>query len=447
MVRKVDTATVHLWGTLVGAVSWLEDKGYAVFEFDPTFLRSGLDVSPIYMSTRMASRGNSIFQFPTLSKGTFFGLPGMLADSLPDKYGNAVIDAWLSQNGRAGESFSPVERLCYMGNRGMGALEFRPAMAPAQMASAVPVDVAEMVALAQDVMKHRQGLDVSFGESEQKNGEALKDILRVGTSAGGARPKAVIAVNKEGRVVSGQVDAPAGYDHWIIKFDSVTDVELGETKGFGRIEYAYHLLAKAADIKMTECRLLEENERAHFITRRFDRVNGKKIHMQSLCGLAHYDFNMPGAYSYEQAFEIMRKLRLPKADAEQLYRRMIFNIVTRNQDDHTKNISFLMDHNGTWSLAPAYDVTYSHNPKGLWTNKHQMSVNGKRGHFTRKDLVMVGQSINITNPEQIIDHIVDVVAQWWPIQADKWGVAPTIRENIAKQHRLYLGGRGHVKSN
>jgi len=361
MVKKVDTAVVHLWGKTVGAVSWLEQRGYAVFEYDPPFFNHDWDISPIHMGLEQARQGKRLFSFPALNKDTYLGLPGLLADALPDKFGNHIIDAWLARQGRPAQGFSPVERLCYTGKRAMGALEFSPAVI-AKHDKSVAVDIGDLVQLAQHIMQQRHSLDVELGTSDQSNNDALLDILRVGTSAGGARPKAVIAINSQGHVLSGQAKAPPDYDYWILKFDGVTDLELGEPKGYGRIEYAYHLMALAAGISMSPCRLLEENGRAHFMTKRFDRERGKKRHMQSLCGMAHYDFNQAGAYSYEQAFGIMRQLRLSKADALQLYRRMVFNVLARNLDDHSKNIGFLMNPDGEWSLSPAYDITYAHNP-------------------------------------------------------------------------------------
>jgi len=434
MVKKVDTALVKLWGNTVGAVSWLDDRGYGVFEYDPEFLKKGLEISPIHMSVDAALKGDGIFSFPALNKDTFLGLPGMLADALPDKFGNSIIDAWLARQGRDSTSFSPVERLCYTGKRGMGALEFSPATIDKYDAS-VPVEIADLVNLAQDIMHERKTLDVTLGDSEKENADAIMDILRVGTSAGGARPKAVIAMDANGNVRSGQTEAPKGFDYWILKFDGVTDLELGEPKGFGRIEYAYYLMAQAAGIQMSESRLLEEHGRAHFMTKRFDRADDNKQHMQSLCGIAHYDFNMVGAYSYEQAFAVMRKLRLSKADAAEQYRRMIFNIVARDLDDHTKNIAFLMGPDGKWRLSPAYDVTYSHNPKGKWTNQHQMSANGKRDHFTREDLIAIGDSISLPKPEDIIDKVVNAVAQWDTF-ANTAGVRTDISNEIKAHHRL-----------
>lgn len=433
MVKKVDTALIKLWGNTLGAVSWLEDRGYAIFEYDPDFLKQGLDVSPIHMSLAAARNGDAKFSFPTLRKETFLGLPGLLADTLPDKFGNRIIDAWLARNGRDGATFSPVERLCYTGNRGMGALEFAPATLEKHDTS-VPVEITDMVKLAQSIMQERNEINAQLNESEKDRTEAMLDILRVGTSAGGARPKAVIALNQQGKVLSGQAQAPQGYDYWILKFDGVTDLELGEPKGYGRIEYAYHRMATAAGIQMSECRLLEEQGRAHFLTKRFDRVNGKKIHMQSLCGIAHYDFNMAGAYSYEQAFMVMRTLRLSKAEAAQQYRRLLFNVVARNQDDHTKNISFLLEPDGKWILSPAYDITYSHNPAGQWTNQHQMTIHGKRDHFTREDLMALGDSISLSKPDTILDEVLHALAQW-PDFAKAAGLSKKQMREIQVNHR------------
>ena len=440
MVKKVETAIVSLWGEQVAAVSWLDDAAYAVFEYQPAFVKKGLDIAPIQMPLSLAASTNAIFSFPTLNKDTFRGLPGLLADSLPDKFGNNIIDAWLARQGRDVASFSPIERLCYVGKRGMGALEFAP-IAIKGMDKPVAVEVAELVALAQQITQERTKIDVSIdtsiGASEKENQQAIADILRVGTSAGGARPKAVIAMNAEGRVVSGQGEAPVGFDYWLLKFDGVSDLELGEPKQFGRIEYAYHLMARQAGIEMSECRLLEENGRAHFLTKRFDRAGGEKLHMQSLCGIAHYDFNIAGAYGYEQAFMVMRQLRLSKAEAIQQYRRMLFNVIARNQDDHTKNIAFLMDQDGKWRLSPAFDVTYSHNPAGQWTNQHQMSIYGKRDGFELQDLISIGESISVSRPQQIIEEVRNTVAQW-PVFAKEAGVSESLTKEIGTYHRLGL---------
>lgn len=446
MVKKVDTALVKLWGEIIGAVSWLDDRGYSIFEYDRDFIKKGLDVSPIHMSLDDARKGDSKFSFAALNKETFLGLPGLLADSLPDKFGNRIIDAWLARNGRDKSGFSPIERLCYTGKRGMGALEFSPGILFKQD-TAVSVEISELVNLVQEVVSQTEVLDVQlnasglneFGvnNSEQSNADAVFDIFRVGTSAGGARAKAVIAMDAKGNVKSGQAEAPKGYDYWILKFDGVSDLELGKPNDYGRIEYAYYLMAKAAGINMTECKLLQENGRAHFMTKRFDRVKGKKLHMQSLCGIAHYDFNLAGEYSYEQAFSVMRKLRMSKAEAAEQYRRMLFNIVARNLDDHTKNISFLMDESGQWLLSPAYDITYAHNPAGKWTNQHQMSANGKRDNFSREDLIQIGESISLTRPEVIINEVVTAVDNWHEY-AKSADVNKKTLNDISKHHRTSL---------
>lgn len=437
MVDRIETAEIRLWKQFVGAVSWQDDRGYAVFEFDPKFLRSGLDISPLHMSLDVAQDGDGLFAFPELARRTYLGLPGLLADALPDKYGRSVIDAWLARQGRDPDSFSPVERLCYTATRAMGALEFAPSVHK-RKEKAVPVEVSELVALAQKIVSERHGLTAQLGTSE--DADAIQDILSVGTSAGGARPKAIIAVNDQGHVVSGQTDVPPGYDHWILKFDGVTDIELGEPKEFGRIEFAYHHMATQAGIEMMACRLLEEGGRAHFMTRRFDRVDGQKVHMQSLCGLAHFDFNEAGMYSYEQALWVMRKLRLSKNEAAQQFRRMVFNVVATNLDDHTKNIAFLMDKEGHWTLSPAFDVTYAFNPAGRWANQHQMSINGKRKGIEREDIIAVGDSISLSKPGRIIDEVVDAVAEW-PRFAKQAGVSPSIIRDRGMHHRLDLARR------
>jgi len=436
MVDRVNYAYVKLWGEIVGAVAWQGDAqtGYGTFEYDPSFLRRNYDVSPLRMPI---SDAGALYEFRSrnqdLDLDTFKGLPGLLADSLPDKFGNRVIDSWLARQGRDASSFSPVERLCYTGNRGMGALEYSPSLNN-NLDATTPVEIAKLVELAHTVITRQEVLDVSVND-EQQDSDALLEMLRVGTSAGGARAKAVIAMNNDGHILSGQTDVPAGYEHWLLKFDGTDDLELQKTQGFGRIEYAYHLMARAADIDMTECRLFEESGRAHFMTKRFDRSVGQKIHMQTLCGIAHYDYNQPGAYGYEQAFAVMRQLGLSKLEAIQQFRRMVFNVVARNQDDHTKNIAFLMDQSGQWRLSPAYDVTFSHNPGGTWTNEHQMTINGKQDGFSLEDLQAVGQSISIKKPLEIIEEVIDAVKQW-PEFAREAEIERTVADRIANYHRL-----------
>ena len=404
-------AEVRLWGRAIGAVSLGDDEDVASFEYDPAFTRSRIEVSPIVMP--LSSRVRS---FPELSRQTFNGLPGLLADSLPDRFGNTLIDAWLATQGRLPASFNAVERLCYTGARGMGALEFAPALGPrARKTSRIQVD--QLVELASEVLTHRDTLSVSFADS--KKARAMTDLLRVGTSAGGARAKAVIAWNPAtNEVRSGQVSAGKGFEYWLLKFDGVRgnkDKELEDPEGYGAIEYAYSRMAKDCGIEMKECRLFEENGRRHFMTRRFDRLDdGKKLHMQSLGALAHYDFNDAGAHSYEQALFVARRLGLRMIAVEELFRRMVFNIVGRNQDDHVKNIAFLMNQSGNWSLAPAFDMTYSYNPAGVWTGKHQMTLNGKRDDFATEDFIACAKTASMKRgrAESIISEVVSTVSRW-----------------------------------
>jgi serine/threonine-protein kinase HipA len=405
----VSIAKVNIWNTFVGAVAWDDSRGYATFEFDLNFMNKKWNLSPVMMSIEDVAKSSSIFSFPNLNKETFKGLPGMLADSLPDKYGNRLIEAWLAQNGRDAGSFNPVERLCYMGKRGMGALEYEPANHEFDDSSK-SVEIEKLIWLAKDVLSNRRNLKTRISASSD---EGLLDIIRVGTSAGGARAKAIIAYNeKTGDIRSGQIDGLEDYDYWIIKFDGVTNEQLGDPKGYGKIEYAYYLMAKECGIKMTDSRLLEKNRRAHFMTRRFDRQGTKKLHLQTLCAIAHFDYNDPAAYSYEQAFQVMRQLRLPSRDAEELFRRMCFNVIARDQDDHTKNISFLMDENGKWALSPAYDVTYAYDPANKWMKDHQMSINGKRKDIERPDMVALAKKMNIKKPDEIIDKVISKVMNW-----------------------------------
>ena len=429
-------AEVKLWGRTIGAIS-LEDGGrFAAFEYDPAFARSSIEVSPITMPL-----SGRVYVFPDLPPVTFHGLPGLLADSLPDKFGNALIDTWLATQGRKSESFNAVERLCYTGSRGMGALEFAPAIGPKPQ-PAKHIEIDSLVKLTSEVLSHRKNLKATFASERRKN--ALNDILRVGTSAGGARAKAVIAWNREtNEVRSGQIAAGAGFDYWLLKFDGVTgnkDKELEDPKGYGAIEYAYYLMAKEAGINMSECRLLEENKRRHFMTRRFDRLEGgEKLHMQSLCALAHFDFNQAGAYAYEQAFFAIRQLNLPMADVEEQFRRMAFNIVARNQDDHVKNIAFLMDKTGRWSLAPAFDVTYSYNPSGSWTDRHQMTMNGKRDGFMLADFRACAKTALMKRgrAEAIMDEVCTAVKKW-PDYAEQADVMNDWRKQIRQNLRLDL---------
>ena len=426
-------AEVRLWGRTIAAVSVDGPSGVAAFEYTPEFRRSGIQVAPLQMPL-----SDEIYTFPQLSRDTFYGLPGILADALPDKFGNAVIDQWLATQGRLPDELDAVERLCYTGSRGMGALEFEPAEGPHATESTL-VHVDALVELASEVLQQRESMTTTIGADRE---EALREILRVGASAGGARAKAVIAWNpKTNEVRSGQVSAPAGFEYWLLKFDGVEhnrDKDLADPQGYGTVEYAYSLMAKAAGIDMTPCRIFEENGRRHFMTKRFDRLDtGEKLHMQSLGAIAHFDFNNPNAHSYEQAIAVMRRLDLPMKDIEELFRRMVFNVVARNQDDHVKNIAFLMNKQGQWSLSPAYDVMYSHRPSSKWVSRHQMSLNNKRDNFVREDFRAVERTASMKRgrADELLDEVCDVVSQWREF-AKQVDVDPVLADETGRNHRL-----------
>ena len=429
-------AEVKLWGRTIGAAAIMDGSDIVLFEYDPSFIKSGIEVAPLVMPL-----AKQVYSFPFLAQQSFHGLPGLLADSLPDKFGNTLINTWLAAQGRSPESFNAVERLCYTGTRGMGALEFLPAIGP-KAKKASHIQIGQLVDFVSEILSQRNGLQASFSETKRET--ALKEILRVGTSAGGARAKAIIAWNPEtNEVRSGQVAADPGFEHWLLKFDGVSsnkDKELEDPKGYGAIEYAYYLMATDAGITMSKCRLLEEDGRRHFMTRRFDRLpDGDKLHMQSLGALAHFDYNMAGAYSYEQTLMTIRQLGLPMSSTEEMFRRMVFNIVARNQDDHVKNIAFLMDKSGTWSLAPAFDVAYSYQPSGLWTSSHQMSMNGKRDNFTIEDFRACAKSASMKRgrAETVLNDVCKIVKNW-PEYAVQSGVPNVWRDSIKKILRTNL---------
>jgi len=400
-------AAIKIWNHRVGAILWDESKNVGFFEFDKDFVKLPFDLSPLILPIEDARKGRRVYSFPFLNYETFKGLPGLLADSLPDKFGNQVIDAWLAQQGRSAQLFNPVDRLCYIGKRGMGALEFEPESG--QLATpSNPLEIEALVQFSREVLDQRAIFKTNL---QSENG--FSDLLQVGSSAGGARAKAIVAYNPStGEVRSGQIDGLAGYDYWLIKFDGVTNHQLGDPKGYGNIEYAYYLMAQAAGITMMESQLKKENQRAHFMTKRFDRLNNQKLHTQTLCGIAHFDYNMPGAYSYEQAFQIMRQMQLPYTDMEELFRRMVFNIMARNQDDHTKNISFLMNPEGKWSLSPAYDITFAYNPSNFWLKSHQMTINGKKDDLNLTDVLTVAKNVHLKKPTQLIQECREAIVRW-----------------------------------
>lgn len=427
----MNTAYVKIWGELVGAVAWDESRGIATFEYDSKFKSNNWDIAPLQMPISSDKR---IFEFPALRKkidaasDTFKGLPGLLADMLPDRYGNELINLWLAQQGRPENSMNPVEMLCFIGTRGMGALEFEPATIK-ESKRTFSVEIASLVDVAQRVLSKKEAFATNLQKDEEK---AVLDILRIGTSAGGARPKAVIAYNeKTGEVKSGQTNAPKGFEHWLIKLDGVSDIQLGTSTGYGRVEMAYYNMAIDCGIEMMPSRLLEENGRAHFMTKRFDREGGStRHHIQTLCAMKHFDYNALTSYSYEQLFQAMRELKMPYPAAEQMFRRMVFNVLARNCDDHTKNFSFRLKKGGVWELTPAYDICHAYQPRHAWVSQHILSINRKRTDITKDDLLIIGESIRNKKASEILSDINDKVSNWKKY-ANNVDVTPKLRDEIA----------------
>lgn len=431
----VDVAEVKIWGELAGAIRWDQEQQLGFFQYDPNFIQKGWDLSPIKMPIE---NGSTIYSFPELRKGrgetedTFKGLPGLLADALPDKYGNRLINVWLAKQGRPENSMNPVEKLCFIGKRGMGALEFEPAQIKTSK-NTFSLELDSLVEVAKKMLNERESFLTNIDKEEEK---AMQEILKIGTSAGGARPKAVIAYNpKTKEIRSGQTSVPKGFEHWLIKLDGVSGAQFGESTGWGRVEYAYYLMAKECEINISECELLEENGRAHFITKRFDREGNTKHHVQTFCGLQHFDFNDMYGFSYEQLFQTMRLLRLTYPEAEEMFRRMVFNVIATNYDDHTKNFSFMLKQNENWTLAPAYDLCFSFDETNHWVSKQTLSINGKRLDISKKDLLTIAKDNNIKKGDQIIQEINSVVSNWYSF-AKKAEVRKDLTERIYRNLNL-----------
>lgn len=417
----VKTAFINIYGKRVGVVAWDSNRGLASFEYDPKFDIKQLPIAPIKMPTK-----NRIYSFPEFRENeTFKGMPGLLADALPDRYGKELINAWLARQGRPDDSLNPVELLCFIGKRGMGALEFEPVIG--KESTSYDLELTDLIETTKALLEKKEEFHINSQHSME---DVMLDVLKMGTSAGGARPKAIIAYDETtGKIKSGQTLAEEGFEHWLIKFDEISDVQFGVLKGYGRVEMAYYKMATSFGIEMMESRLIEENNRVHFMTKRFDRVGGnQKVHTQTLCALQHYDFANITSYSYEQIFQTMRLLRLNYAEAEQMFKRMVFNVVARNCDDHTKNFAFLMDAQGKWKLAPAYDICFAYRPDSVWVSQHNLSINGKRRDFERKDLVAVGEQNSIRNPEKIIDQALELVKDW-----SKYAAMYQVDRFLAKQ--------------
>lgn len=432
-------AAVYLWGNLVGALAYEPASRISTFEYSPEWLNTGIEIAPLHMPLSTEK-----FQFPSLSSETYRGLPAIFADTLPDDFGNAVINAWLTRNGRDIDSFTSIERLLYTGNRGMGALEFEPAIVKSHSISE-QIELDSLIEMAQNIFDQRANLSAGL-QLAQKNNTAMSALFQVGTSAGGARAKALVAVNADRtQLRSGQVEAPTGFEHYLLKFDGVEEHKVksevfGDPKGFGRMEYAYYLMAINAGINMSKSELLIDGDRAHFMTKRFDRKANKKLHYVSLCAMSHADYKKPGTYSYEQLLATARQLKLPRQDAIEIYRRMVFNVIARNHDDHTKNFGFLLNpENNQWRLSPAFDLAYSYKKDSPWVNSHQMSLNGKRDNFKREDLLKIGSLISNfkKESEEILREVISIVSRWqeYAVKAD---VFETLSTEIKNNHRLNI---------
>ncbi|EID4341587.1 TPA: type II toxin-antitoxin system HipA family toxin [Vibrio vulnificus] len=436
MVMEVITITYQ--GDLVGALSFDTEKGLGSFEYDPSFVKKGVELSPIKMPL-----SNRIYRFPELDFNTFKGLPGLIADSLPDDFGNAVLNAWVASQGRSPSDITPLQRLQYTGKRGMGALEYAPATKLRSLNASQQVEIQSLVSIAQEILDSRGNFEVELKQNGQDDREAMMSLLSVGMSAGGARPKAVLAFNEDfTQVRSGQTNVPSGFTHYLMKFDGVSEHNknqetFGDPLGYGAMEFVYHLMANKCGVDMMPCRLLHEGNRRHFITQRFDRIKNSKVHVQTLNGLAHIDYKEPGSFSYAELFGIARQLKLSAVDAEQLFKRMTFNIIARNHDDHSKNFAFMLKKD-RWSLAPAYDLAYSYKPGSKWVNNHWMSLNGKRDNFTRSDFYSLEKLSPIFNKrkiDDIIDTTIEHVSTWRQL-AEEWDVPKTLIDEIQENLRL-----------
>ncbi|HFQ5084030.1 TPA: type II toxin-antitoxin system HipA family toxin [Vibrio vulnificus] len=443
MVMEVITITYQ--DDLVGAVSFDTEKGLGSFEYDPSFVKKGVELSPIKMPL-----SNRIYRFPELDFNTFKGLPGLIADSLPDDFGNAVLNAWVASQGRSPSDITPLQRLQYTGKRGMGALEYAPATKLRSLNASQQVEIQSLVSIAQEILDSRGNFEVELKQNGQDDREAMMSLLSVGMSAGGARPKAVLAFNEDfTQVRSGQTNVPSGFTHYLMKFDGVSEHNknqetFGDPLGYGAMEFVYHLMANKCGVDMMPCRLLHEGNRRHFITQRFDRIKNSKVHVQTLNGLAHIDYKKPGSFSYAELFGIARQLKLSAVDAEQLFKRMTFNIIARNHDDHSKNFAFMLTQDrlkkDKWSLAPAYDLAYSYKPGSKWVNSHWMSLNGKRDNFTRSDFYSLEKLSPIFNKrkiDDIIDTTIEHVSTWRQL-AEEWDVPKTLIDEIQENLRLNI---------
>lgn len=424
---SVKTVKVKMWGSTIGYLHE-QDNGLIGFQYDENFISSGIEVSPIKMPL-----SSTTYSFPSLNEITYKGLPGMLADSLPDKFGNIVINRYLESQGREKDSLTTIEKLCYTGQRGMGALEYEPAQEIVDLNENVDLDA--LTKLAAEILSEKESFKLKYDDT------MIAQLMQCSSSVGGARAKTLIAWNRETNDIrSGQINAGPGFEYWLLKFDDIENNKdkdkTPDDKEYTKIEYAYYLMAKAAGIEMSECRLHKESGRSHFMTKRFDRKGskGEKIHMQSICAMAHMDFNSPRTYSYEDAFGVMKQLKLGSRDFLQMFKRMLFNEYAKNFDDHTKNIAFLMNKKGEWSLSPAYDITFSYRKSSVWVRGHQMLINGKEDGITKEDFYKVAEKVGIkkASATKCINQVLSAVGRWSEF-AKEAGLSSTNADRIKKQ--------------
>lgn len=425
----------------LGAVSYNTETHVGAFEYFPEFIKTGIELSPIKMPL-----AKKIYTFPQIDRDTFKGLPGLIADSLPDDFGNAVMNAWIASQGKSTSDISPLQRLQYTGTRGMGALSYTPATKRKNLNASQPIHIESLISIAQDVLDKRSTFNINLSNNGQEDKEAMISLMSVGMSAGGARPKAVLAFNKDFTDVrSGQTDAPNGFTHYLMKFDGVSEHNknqetFGDPMGYGAMEYTYYLLAKECGIDMMPCHLINEGKRRHFITERFDRKGNEKVHVQTLNGLEHVSYKKIGTYSYAELFNTARKLKLSPDDAMQLFKRMVFNVVARNHDDHTKNFGFLLDEHNQWQLAPAYDLAYSYKPNSHWVSKHWMTLNGKQDNFTRDDFYSfekLSPIFNKRNIDEVLNQTIEAVSQWDKLASEQ-AVPNSLIKEVSQNLRTYL---------
>ena len=437
----MEVVRVKYGGDDVGAVSFNTETGIGSLEYEPRFIETGIELSPIKMPL-----SRKIYSFPEIDAASFKGLPGMIADSLPDDFGNAVMNTWIASQGKSTADITPLQRLQYTGKRGMGALTYHPATQRKHLNASQHIEIESLVSIAQEILDNREQFSVTLNAQGQEDRKAMMALMSVGISAGGARPKAVLAFNDDfTRVRSGQTDAPEGFTHFIIKFDGVSDHNndretFGDPIGYGAMEYVYHLIATKCGIDMMPCRLLSEGNRRHFITRRFDRIGNKKRHVQTLNGIAHVSYKKVGSFSYAELFSIARQLKLSPDDAMQIFKRMVFNVVARNHDDHSKNIGFMLDDKNQWKLAPAYDLAYSYKPGSPWVNSHWMTLNGKQDNFNREDFYSF-RKLSPLFTKRKIDLVIEETTEHfstWNSLAAEYGVPRALLKLIDSNLRLTI---------